>query len=266
MLKLLLLCLPVFLQATEIAPWFGEFLELEARVSARYQQFDRVNSGKHSFSYPSNDLFTNFSLSLSPYPDWDAEIETLFANTRHRNYGFDSAKVTGRYLLMDDIIGDPVSLTAGLSLILPIYSALHDIGSFHHGMVEFEAHAAVGQEVPYLSQWLIRHYGFFACGIATQGAPWLRASYYLERNFCNALAAKVYLESLFGLGKRRVHRENFRGYGAIAHRSIDAGIELSYTFDYWGELSLGYAYRFYSRNFPRNANFVRLSYYLPFTL
>lgn len=266
MLKILLFCLPLFLHATEVAPWFGEYLEFEARASALYQGFDRVSSGKKSFSYHSDDVFTNFSLSFCPDPDWDVELEVLFADTRHRNYGFDSGKITGRYLILDDIIGDPISMTAGLSLILPIHSALRDIGSFHHGMAEFEAHAAIGQEVPYLTQWALRHYSFLALGIATQGSPWLRVSYNLERNFCNAFSAKVFLESLFGFGRRRIFKQDFRGYGAIAHRSVDAGVGLTYTFDYWGELSLQYTYRIYARNFPKNVNIAKITYYVPFTL
>lgn len=261
-----LLLFPFFSHTTELAPWFGNLYEVEARVSTLYQKFQHVNSSKHSFSYRSNDFFTNFSLSVSPDPDFSVETEVLFADTRHRNYGFDSAKLTGRYQILDDIIGDPVSLTTGLSIIVPLRSALRDIGSFHHGMAEFEAHVAVGVELPYLSIWLQRQYGVFACGIATQGSPWLRVGYYFERNFCNSVSVQIFLDSLFGLGRRTIHKHDFNGYGAVAHRSIDAGLKWSYLFDYWGTLSLEYAYRIYARNFPRNVNFVQFSYNLPFNL
>lgn len=230
--------LPISLFATEYAPWIGNFLEVETRISAAYQQFRHVNSSHRNFSYPSHDFFTNFNAGIAPDDCYDVQVDLLFADTRHRNYGFDSGKVTGRYFILNDIVGDPVSLTAGLSLILPIHSALRDIGSFHHGMAELEGHMAVGLETPYFTTWLQRQYAVFALGIATQGSPWLRVKYHFERALCNNFSLQFFFDSLFGLGRRSLRKHHFHGYGAIAHRSIDTGLKLSYTFDYCGILSV----------------------------
>lgn len=263
---LLCLALPFVVFATELSPWPGNFLEIETRAFASYQTFRHVNSGCGNFAYPSDDLFTNFSLSVCPYPGWDAEVEILFADTRHRNYGFDSGKATGRYFFLDDIDGDPVSLSGGISLIMPIHSALRDIGSFHHGMAELEGHIAVGLEKSYRTVWVERQFAVFGCGIATQGSPWLRVNYFYERSFCNEFSLQFSLNSLFGLGKRCLYKRGFNGYGAIAHRSIDAGIKLNYEFNYSGTLSLEYSYRIYAKNFPRNVNILQLSYFYSFNL
>lgn len=251
---------------TEIAPWFGNFYEFEARLSQSYQQFNRINTSQDSKSYQSHDHFTHLSLAFVPDPNWSAETELLFAATRHRNFGFDSGKITGRYLFMDDIVGDPVSLTGGLSLTMPLHTALRDIGSFHHGMAELEGHVSVGMECPFLSHWLLRYYGSCALGIATQGSPWLKLSYFWERNFLNGFAMQLYVKSLFGFGRRSLHIHDFNGYGAVAHRSVDTGFKLSYEWNYGGILSIEYAYRLYAKNFPRCVNSLRISYLYYFNL
>ncbi|KAF3362140.1 hypothetical protein PHSC3_001452 [Chlamydiales bacterium STE3] len=253
--------LPMAVHATEFAPWFGNQYEFEGGVSAIYQKFDRINSS----SYRSDDVFLNLSLSLSPDPNWSGEIELLFADTRHRNLGFDSGKLTGRYLFLDDVSGDPVSLTFGISMILPIHRALRDPGSFHHGMIESEVHLAIGKELASHDQWVKRQFGVIALGAATQGAPWLRACYSWEKKVSNRFSWTAYLNGLFGFGKRRLNLKGFKGYGAIGHRSVDLGLKLNYLFDYNGSLSLDYARRIYACNYPKNANIFQLTYLYPFS-
>ncbi|MGK5594636.1 MAG: hypothetical protein ACSNEK_04675 [Parachlamydiaceae bacterium] len=249
------------LSATEFAPWFGNQYQFEARYRALYQKYHRVGRHHHA-----DDLFSQLSLSFSPDPKVNGEAEILFADTRYRDFGFDSGKVTGRCLLLNDIIGDPVSLTSGLSFTFPIYSGLHDTSSFHTGTVETEAHLAVGKEYSCLDQWYQRQYALFAIGIATQGSPWIRLQYSWEERLCYGWAYELFAKSVFGFGKRRLHISDFNGYGAIAHRSIDLGIKLNYILDFSGILSFEYAYRVFAQNFPKNTHLVQLTYFYPFSL
>lgn len=262
------LLIPIYLSATEYAPWFGTSFQLEGRASAEYQTFNAFDSNGHSHHYKTRDFFGNLSLSLAidPVVLWpvSVEIETLLARTHHRSWGLDSFKLTGRYQWMDDILGDPVSLTGGLSLILPVKVALHDISSFHHGIVECEAHVAVGKEFSLFDQWTFRHWGLLAIGVADRGSPWFRGGYFWEKNFCNGFSLDLFFEGLLGLGSRRLHAHHFHGYGGIRHRSIDLGVQLNYQLDCFGVISLAYTYRPYARNFPKNVNCIQLSLFYPF--
>jgi len=254
---------PFLLCATEYAPWFDKVLEFEARGSVAYQAFNSVDSKGRSRSYESRDIFSNLSLSLA-LPMASLEIESLLARTHHRTFGFDNFKFTGRYLWMDDVVGNPISLTTGFSLILPFKRALYDLSSFHHGIVETEGHVAIGKEYACWDRWKFRHYGLFVIGLADRGSPWLGLRYFAESRICDRYAVQVFIKGLMGLGVRRLHPHHFQGYGAVQHRSIDGGIRLSYQFDFEGRLYLEYARRLYARNFPKEVNWVQITYLYPF--
>ena len=255
--------LPLFLCATEYAPWFDRVLEFEARGSAAYQAFNSVDSKGRSRSYKTRDLFSNLSLALA-IPMASVELETLLARTHHRTFGFDNFKFTGRYLWMDDVVGDPASITSGLSLIFPYKRALHDVSSFHHGIFELESHVAVGKEYDCWDRWQFRHYGLFIAGIADRGSPWLALRYFAESRVLDRYSVQCFIRGLMGLGWRRLHPHHFQGYGAVGHRSIDGGIRLSYQFDFEGQLFVEYVRRFYARNFPKDVNWVQITYLYPF--
>ncbi len=262
LLPLFILFLAGQMSATEFAPWFGNQYQFEARWKALYQKYNHI--GSHP--YQADDLFTQLSLSFSPDPALSGEAEILFADTRYRDFGFDSGKVTGRYLLLDDIVGDPVSLTMGLSLAFPIYRGLHDISSLHHGMIETEAHLAIGKEYSYLNQWHQRQYALLGVGIATQGSPWLHFLCSWEKRLCVGWTFELFAKSLLGFGKRKVHVSKFNGYGAIAHRSLDLGAKINYILDFSGVVTFEYVYRVLARNYPQNTHLVQLMYFYPFSL
>src|SRR5262245_17634698 len=112
----LFLALPIFsLYSTERAPWYPRNLELQAQAAFSYQTYHTLNT-VHGFVHrPTYNRFLDLSLS-GAYTKYAVEIETLLANTRHRSWGFADIALTGRYQWMDDVIGDPYSLTTGLTL------------------------------------------------------------------------------------------------------------------------------------------------------
>lgn len=254
--------------ATEYAPWFGPAFLPEIRLSSAYQGFNEIDSNRRHHVYPGNDFFADLSVSLAidPIVLWpvSVELESILARTHHRTFGFDCFKVTGRYQWLDDIVGDPVSLTSGISMIFPFRRGLEDLSSFHHGCFEYEGHAAVGREMSCGDRWIFRQYLMTALGSSDRGSPWLRGGYYFETKLCVQYALEVFVEGLMGFGKRALHRDHFQGYGAIRHRSIEAGAKLSYQFDYEGVLSLEYRRRLYARNFPKEVNWVEITFLYPF--
>ena len=98
------------------------------------------------------------------------------ASTRRQRGGIDHLRATGRYIVLDDVAGDPISLTAGLSYIESFIPGLHDVSSFHHGRAEGELFLSVGKERRAWASWIRRWWAAGAIGIGDRGSPWLRGN------------------------------------------------------------------------------------------
>jgi hypothetical protein len=262
--------------ARELMPWFGKDFEVDLRASAVYQTYPYIQSSRHSRKHSSDDFFLTLGLeasvdttllSLLDYPSFgpiDAEFEIILADTRHRQFGFDSAQATIRKLWLNDVIGDPISLTTGITLIQACQESLHDPSSFHHGKFEAEAHVAFGQEVVCWSTWTQRWWSVLALGCADVGYPWLRGD--LSWEYLSAdqrQLFRVFTHTLWGTGHKSFNFYRFHGYGPVRHQSIDIGLRYTYDFDIWGLLALEYTYRPYARNFPQDCSRFLASYTYP---
>jgi len=237
--------------ATEYQPWLGNLYEFELRSSLIYQGYHRLSSGSHLKAYSSNDVFLNVSLCNSrPDPAIGLEIEAREARTRKQGGDIDQLKITGRYVWQDDVAGDPLSLTTGLSYIQAFHNSLKDVSSFHHGFYNTELFVSIGKEKPDETLWSTRWWSLFAVGIAERGSPWIRFHLNYEKRWWENHEMKVFLHSLWGLGERHLRLLHFDGYGAIQHQSIDVGLRYSYLLEFYGSASLEYSYRIYARNFP----------------
>lgn len=276
LLTFLLLLFPYVGIATELWPWFGNNFELESRANYLFQTFSVLDRAGKDRPYASKDSFLTLSLgssvdeSVLALLDWPlgslaAELELTFADTRHRSFGVDNWRLTIRQQWLDDIDLDPISLVTGFTLTQAFTQSLRDPGSFHHGRIEFEIHAALGKETGCNESWNSRWWGIFGIGIANKGAPWLRADFSWEKKLEEELQLSLSVRSLWGLGHRKLSFP-FHGYGLINHRSIDLGIGCSYFFDIWGSLTFEYAKRVYAFNFPKWANLLVVRYDFPFGL
>jgi len=261
----LLLC-PIALFATEYAPWYERNLELRPKATLLYQTYNSVQSPHRPKRHPSNDIFLD--LSLSTYlMAFGVELETSFAHTRHqRQLNWDDLSLTGRYQLLDDVTGDPISLTAGATIRQVLKLARHDVSCFYHGGLEGEFHLAAGVETSCAQFWVSRLWGMLGLGIADLGSPWIRANLEWNHNCYDLYGASLYLNTLWGLGRNNLRLKDFKGYGPIAHRSADAGIRYGHTFEFGGTLGVGIARRIYARNCPRNVNQVYICFIYPFGL
>ncbi len=257
---ILLICLSSFFNArgTELQPWFGNQLQYEGRCSLLYQSYSRISSADRLPSHSSDDLFLTASVSNAPYPELSLELETTVAFRKFRCGGFDNFRATGRWLCLDDVAGDAISLSTGATCTIALDEGLKDISSFHHGLYETEAHIAIGKERSSISDWTSRCWCVGAIGIAERGSPWLKAQAAYEYRIGGNHSLQTFIHGLAGLGTRRLHWHDFRGYGAVQHQSIDLGIRYDYFIAFFGEMNLEYAYRAYARNFPARCNLVRL--------
>lgn len=267
-LKKLLLTLLFFsfLEGTEYAPWFPRNLELQPRATYMYQEYSKVNVGKGPSHRSSHDNFLNLSLS-GAYKTLALEIEASAGSTHHRCFTLSDVALTGRYQLLDDVLGDPVSLTVGLNLSQVFKLALHDISNFYHGGIELEGHLAIGKEWSAEQFWISRGWAVLGFGVADHGSPWVRANVVCEKNCWDLERVRLFAESLFGLGHNTLTlKPHFRGYGPIRHQSIDLGLVYTHFFECGLSLDLGYSYRLYARNCPQYVNRLFVSLLYPFGL
>lgn len=236
---------------TEYQPWLGNIYEFEERATLRYQRYSKLASGRHFKKYSSNDVFLNFSLlNTLPDPLVSGEIEFSQAKTRKQRGQLDFIKATGRYLLQDDVAGDPISAVLGLSYIQAFSNSLKDVSSFHHGLYNSELFVSIGKEHSQDANWDSRWWLMGALGIAEKGSPWCRLHLNYEKRLREKHELKAFLNTLWGFGQRRLRFDHFEGYGPVKHQSIDLGLKYAYLIQYFGHVSLEYTYRVYARNFP----------------
>jgi hypothetical protein len=262
-LLLPLLLLSYTLHGTELLPWFSRDLIIPLQATYTYQTYPYLHSPKGHFGKRARDHFLNLSASLA-YENLSAEIEFLFADTRKQHTTLDCARLAGRYRVLNDIVGDPLSLVVGATITKAFSHSLKDPSSFHHGRIEAELHVAFGRETPVEALWWSRWWGVAGIGIGDHGSPWLHGDIAIEKNWCDRHQVRLFVNTLWGLGNDNLqpgHR--FHGYGPLRHRSIDLGLRYSYVFESGWIISAGYAHRIYARNFPAHANLYTISLLYP---
>jgi hypothetical protein len=261
----LLLLFPLFTFATELKPWYGDPLVINARFTSAYQHYSRVAKNHHPVHHSSDDLFQVLSVETSLF-EYGLEGELYLAKTHHRSFGLDSFKLTGRYQILNNDLGDPVSLILGASLIAVDRWARDDLSVFHHGGTEGEFTVSVGNEVICEDIWLSRWWCVGGLGLGDTGSPWIRGDASYEKRFYTRHFLRLTVDTLWGLGHSNLHVHDFDGYGPIQHQSVDLTLRYAYQFDYLGELSCSYSYRLFARNAPLEANRFQVTYLYPFGL
>lgn len=254
--------------ATEYKPWFGPEKLFEIRTPIRYQNYQRVETGDCRTKFHSNDYFLSGSISITPRPLWNGEFECTLGQTTTNGFNIIDEKATIRYLILDDVVGDPVSLTTGLSISHVHPRALHDVSIFHHGRAEFEYHIAIGKEFPCEQFWNVRVWSILGIGVANRGDPWIRWNVSWEKNWWNRHQVHFFANSLWGLGHNKLFVASpFSGYAFVRHQHVDLGFRYTYfLFPPYGTISLEYFNTIYARNAPVNVNSIQLSLLIPLNL
>lgn len=262
-----ILILGLNLGATEYQPWFGNTLEFEFRTAYSFQTYSRVDTAAGSCSVSADDHFLNLSLGITPLSAWNGELELLLAHTSSQGFELAHGRATARYLWFDDVVGDPMSMSTGLSLTVPSEGSQEDLSTPYHGDVEAELHVTVGKEFCEGRYWEERIWALAAVGIANVGSPWVRLDLHFGKNYQDVNRWKLFLHSLWGLGDRcLVLSDKFQSYGSIDHRSVDVGVGYSRLIEYCGRINIEYAYRLYARSYPEHVHVVTLEFLFPFSL
>lgn len=267
MRKLFFFLLPLFsLGALEVQPWFGDCLEFHFLGSYAYSYFDRVQKGKPQLDYTFQSHVAYLGLDFSPTPEWSVDGEIQLADTSKQNFNFRTIALQARYLWLDDIIGDSVSLATGASARFTNTDSLRDVSCPYHANFDFEFNFSMGKEFDVSDCWAWRMWGFGAVGHANKGSPWVRAILALETNYDDQHKFAFFANGSNGYGRHTtVHINNFNGYGKIRQKSIDLGVRYGYTLGVYGTLRFAYVRRVLAKSCPQNVNFFIFSYLLPFS-
>ncbi|MDN3504279.1 MAG: hypothetical protein P0S95_01730 [Rhabdochlamydiaceae bacterium] len=254
--------------AFELQPWFTYPYEFHFRPSYLAAYYPNVNGATNPISYNAwnQELYLNFGFNTMS--QFDTQIEAGFFNTSKTNATFQSAAVMGRYLLLDDVQGDPISAALGLNIRFVPDHALTDTFTPYHNIVNFETNLAIGKEFDNLQYWLYRLYGVASVGIANRGAPWVKGLGSFEFNARdNRNQCAVLVDSYFGFGSQDfVNINRFNSYAKIWHQNVDVSAIYRHLFDIWGTISIEFGYRVYAKNYPENLVFAKLKYDLPFSI
>lgn len=254
--------------ATNEAPWFGNVWEMEWTTGYKYYHADTVSTPTGSFDNTADNHSLTNSLALAPWPNWNVETELYLTHTNQVIFGYEAALITGRYQWLDDITGDPISLTTGLTFSFPGNRFTHDLHFYYIGDYNTELHFAIGKEIPNcgLTIWVHRFWAYGAYGIANRGSGWLHGKIGWDLIVNTCLDFEVFAHALYGFGTHNiVPNEPFTGYGPIAYREIDLGAKGNYHLRDLGTLSLEAACDLYNRNSP-NSYEITLSLLIPFSL
>ncbi|MCB1107392.1 MAG: hypothetical protein KDK76_04775 [Chlamydiia bacterium] len=259
--------IPLSLFSFTVDPWLTPIAEFELRPTYSYRYYPSVDRGTNPSSYHSHDQLINLNLGVNFWPNWDFQFQTDFSHTRKLNWGGERVGAQLRYLLLDDVAGDPVSLTLGGTLFYVPTRNLRDVSSPYHSQGNLEVGASVGKEIDNVFNWVWRYWGFLGLGIANRGYPWIRPIIAAEGKFHLHHVLKIFSEGYFGFGNQnRVDIDHFDGYASVRHHSIDIGMNYTYLFEIWGALGVQYAFRLYAHSFPQYASTFTIHYRFPFSL
>lgn len=266
-LLLATLILPRFCSALEEDPWFTEMCEFHFIADYDYNFFDKVDNGEPQLDSTFHTHAIGLGLGLTVPDTWNYHLELEFADTSSVSFGYRSFAFQVRKLWLDDVCGDPVSLTTGFVYRDASTRMRKALSTPYHSRANFELNSAIGKEYCCGCYWVFRTFALAAIGQGTNGSPWLRGDLTLWLNYQDCHQLSVYGKSYFGLGsKTRVDVDDFKDWANIGHHSIDVGASYRYQFGCYGSLRFDYMRRVYARSYPEQVNFFIFTFDFPFSV
>lgn len=248
-------------------PWFGEVYEFSFEGTYAFSRFSRVEGASTQLTHPINSQSVFADFGFTSNASTDLQVEGELGRTTDIGWTFRSAAVQARYRLLDDIAGDPLTLTFGLIFRGAAPHMLTDVSTPYAAELNTEVTCSLGKEWSSQGCWTIHTYGFATLGQANSGYPWTRELLVWKYNLNDIHRFTAFAEGYFGFGNRHhVDVKHFRGWGKYQHQSIDLGLSYGYKIGLYGVITASYAHRVFAHNYPEHANSFTLSYHLPFSL
>ena len=265
-MKKWLFFIPLSLFSLEVQPWFGDVYEFHLLSSYAYSFFRHVQGGVPQLNYlfHSNVWYEGLDFSFSP--QWSADWDFQLAATSQQSFNVRSTALQLRYLWLDDIVGDPISLATGVSARYTPTHALHDLSCPSHATLDIELNIAFGREWEAKENWFFRAWGYGSVGHGNRGSPWVRGIAAIETNISDQHKLALYADGTCGYGRHtHLSTDHFDGYATIRNRSIDVGFRYGYRVGVWGTVRAEYVRRVLARASPASVNTWIVSYLLPFS-
>ena len=262
----LLFFLPLSLFALEVQPWFGDVYEFHLLSGYSYSRYTGVDSAMVRLNSTSNDHLLFFDLEFSFSPQWSVDFDLEFADTPRQSFSYRSSAIQARYLWLDDIIGDIISLATGFSIRNISSGSLKDVSCPYEGNLDLELNLSLGKEFDAFRFWRYRFWGYAAIGFANRGSPWFRRVASFETNYRDFHKFGIFLIANHGYGRETsVDIANFFGYAHIREKYLDLAFRYGYRVSVWGTLCLEYKRRVLAKGCPENINTFMISFLLPFS-
>lgn len=245
-------------------PWLGNLFEFQLKAAYTYQYYSHIKASPFSIRRPTHDHLANLDLSMTVLPIMSVGIDLGGQKRSFHAMTFDHVRVRGQYLLLDDIIGDPVSATVNLTLVSVDRKALPALGLMHHGRFESTLGLSLGREWAIGRVFTHRLWANAALGGASHASLFTEDNINWQINFIDRL--RLGITGFFdgGFGTKKLHMNTFNGYRHERYRVLDIAANLKYRWGIWGDLSFEIGRRLWAENAPDNNLFVRVAYHLPF--
>lgn len=251
----------------ETKPWYGEVYAFYFQGAYSFSRFTHVEGASTQLKRPLNNNDMLFNVGFTPTESIDLEMELEFGQTTLTNLNYRSVALQGRYRLLDDIAGDPISLVFGANVRQACDHFLTDVSTPYAAVFNAELSCSVGKEWSENGMWTMRTYGLATLGQANRGYPWSKQLFVWQFNVEDTHRFGFFAEGNVGFGNRQhVNVENFHGWGRFQHQSVDVGLSYGYKIGFYGVITAAYAHRVFAHNYPEHVNFFTLSYHLPFSL
>jgi hypothetical protein len=268
---LIFVLLPIATFSLEKAPWFGNDNEFESRAAYSFDWHNKFDVANGSETHRARNHHLDLSLAFATMSLYHAELELKAANTGvmngDRDLDLEAFSLGARYLWLNDLVGDNLSLTTGASLSFVPFSVTKNPNLMRHGEIELAAHAAVGKERSEGRTWTSRLWAALELAMGNQGSPWVKGDVCFEKNFADTQQMKGFVEFERGFGNQKLNSlASFKGYKTLRYETVTAGLRYAYQLGVWGDLSCQYAYGLHAKFAPQNAHSLTLGYRLPFSL
>ncbi len=250
----------------EKEPWFGSLYEFNFLGTYSYSRFPRVQGAYPQLLKPFNENLFYGDLEFCFTPNWDIDMDLQFADDTAVSFSFRTLALQVRYLWLDDIIGDMVSLTTGFSSRYTSRRGLSDVSCPSYANADFEVNLAIGREFDCFRLWRFRLWGYGAVGKANRGSPWINGIIGFEGNRLDKHKWGIFFIGSEAYG--RYHTLNpfaFNGYAKIRERYIDLAFRYGYGLGAWGTIRLEYVRRMAAKLCPEDVNTFLIGYLLPFS-
>ncbi|MBJ7449959.1 MAG: hypothetical protein JHC93_06325 [Parachlamydiales bacterium] len=247
----------------DYTPWYSETFQPEIGLKYTYSRFHEVKTDGGDFEKTQNDQYLSLWTQLTALPNFNFQIQTDFAHTQQSDLYWEDVAFLGNYLWLEDVVGDPISLSTGLTMtVVPLHIGLKDYSVVHHSNLDTEFTLCLGKEFSYRYQWLARFWAYVGIGQGIEGNPWLDGQIAFEQQVFERNILSFYAFASKGLGHKE-WLDSFPGYAKLDYEYFMGRAKYTHEFDLGGSFSLEYSRRFYVKNGPIKTNSWMISFNWP---